>query len=252
MSPEKNALRVNDNAEDEDLFDFMELAGVLLHKAWILLASLVVGAAFAGLITAQLITPKYEAASMIYIYNKTTSITSLADLQIGSQLAVDFQIVATTREVVEKVIEDLNLHTTYEALLDQISITNPSGSHILKIQTTSTDPVQAANISNALSEELRGRIAAVMNTEEPSVVERAVVPTKPASPSVKKNALFGGVGCMALAALVIMVSYLTDDTIKTEQDIKRYLGINTLAAIPLERTRKNGDGSDNRRRQFSE
>lgn len=240
---------MNDGAEDEDLFNFFELASVLLHKAWLLVASLIVGAAAAGLITTQFITPKYEAASMIYIYNKTTSITSLADLQIGSQLAVDFQIVATTREVIEKVIEDLNLDMTYSALLEQVNISNPTGSHILKIVVTNEDPVRAAEISNALSSELRERIAAVMNTEEPSVVERAVVPQKPASPSLSRNVMIGAAGCAGLMAMIIIASYLMDDTIKTEQDIKRYLGLNTLAAIPAERGKKNGESSDNQRRK---
>ena len=33
--------------------------------------------------------------------------------------------------------------------------------------------------------------------------------------------------------------YLMDDTIKTEDDVKKYLQINTLASIPLEKTKKN-------------
>lgn len=248
MSTDRNNFRA-EAAEDEDLINFVELAGVVFHKLWLLILCFVVGVAAALLITTQFITPKYEATSMIYIYNKTTSITSLADLQIGSQLAVDFQIVAKTREVMEKVIEDLSLNTTYEELLGQISISNPTGSHILKIQTTSTDPAQAASISNALMDELRERIAAVMNTDEPSVVERAVMPTKPSSPNVGRYGLLGGAACAFLAAAVIVVSYLMDDTIKTEQDVKRYLGLNTLAAIPLERGLKGGETADTRKKR---
>lgn len=233
MSNETNRI---DMMEDDDIFDIVELGSVLLHKAWVLVICMLIGAVAAGFITTSLITPQYESASMIYIYNKTTSLTSLTDLQIGSQLAVDFQIVASTREVINKVIEDLGLETTYEDLLQHLEITNPTGSHILKIKATSSDPIQAANISNAVAEELRERIADVMNTDEPSVVERAVVPTKPSSPSLKKNIAIGGVAAAALAAVIIIAAYLMDDTIKTDQDVRKYLHLNTLAAIPQERS----------------
>lgn len=222
----------------EDYIDLLDLAGALLHRWWMILLGLIIGAVAVGTITVTLIAPKYQATSMIYISNKTTSITSLADLQIGSQLAVDFQIVATTREVVESVIDQLGLNMTYEQLKKSVEITNPSGSHILKIQATSTDPVIAASISNTLADELRTRIATVMNTEEPSMVERAVVPTMKSSPSTTKNVMLGGFGGALLVCAVLVVAYLMDDTIKTDDDVRKYLNLNTLAAIPKEREGK--------------
>ena len=36
---------------------------------------------------------------------------------------------------------------------------------------------------------------------------------------------------------VIMVLYMMRDTIQTEEDVRKYLGLNTLAAIPKEKRR---------------
>ena len=44
----------------------------------------------------------------------------------------------------------------------------------------------------------------------------------------------GGLLFFAIAAGVILVRHFTDDTIKDEEDVTKYLGLNTLAAIPLE------------------
>lgn len=217
--------------DTEDTIDLLELAQVLLRKAWALILALVIGASVAGIGTKLFITPQYQATSMIYVYSKSTSITSLTDLQIGSQLAVDFQIVATTREVIESVISELNLTATYAELLDTVEISNPSGSHILEIEVTNPDPVLAANISNALADELRARIASVMNTDEPSMVSRATVPTKPASPSVKKNAAIGGMLLFVLVAGIFVVAYLLDDTIKNEEDVRKYLNLTVLGEV---------------------
>lgn len=226
-------------AAEEDTIDLLELAQVLLRKAWALILALVIGAAAAGIFTKMFITPQYQASSMIYIYSKSTSITSLTDLQIGSQLAVDFQIVGTSREVMDSVIAKLGLNTNYKGLLRTVSVTSPTGSHILKIDVTNPDPVLAANISNAIADELRARIAAVMNTDEPSTLSRAYVPEYPVSPSMTKNMALGGLALAFLMAAIFVIAYLMDDTIKTEEDVKKYLGVNVLAEIVAERSVKN-------------
>ena len=222
-------------AAEEDTIDLMELAGVLLRKAWALALAFVIGATAAGVITKLFITPQYEATSMIYIYTKSTSITSITDLQIGSQLAVDFQIVGTSREVMDSVIARLGLDTDYKKLLKSVEISSPSGSHILKIVATNPDPQLAADISNAIADELRARIAAVMNTDEPSTLSRAYVPEYPVSPSMVKNVALGGIGLTFLLAAIFVVAFLLDDTIKNEEDVKKYLGLNVLAEIVVER-----------------
>ncbi len=227
------------SADEEESIDLLELAQVLLRKAWALALALVIGAVVAGIFTKLFITPQYEASSMIYISSKSTSITSLADLQIGSQLAVDFQLVGTSREVMDSVIAKLGLDTDYKELLETVQITNPSGSHILKINVTNPDPQLAANICNTIADELRARIASVMNTDEPSTLSRAYVPEHPISPSLAKNVALGGLGLMFLLAAVFTVAFLMDDTVKSEEDVKKYLGVNVLAEIVAERTQKN-------------
>ena len=222
-------------AAEEDTIDLMELVGVLLRKAWALALAFVIGATAAGVFTKLFITPQYEATSMIYIYTKSTSITSITDLQIGSQLAVDFQIVGTSREVMDSVIARLGLDPDYKKLLNTVEISSPSGSHILKIVATNPDPQLAADISNAIADELRARIAAVMNTDEPSTLSRAYVPEYPVSPSMVKNVALGGIGLTFLLAAIFVVAFLLDDTIKNEEDVKKYLGLNVLAEIVVER-----------------
>lgn len=225
------------NGQD-DVVDLMALVQLLASKLWVLILCLVIGASAAGIGTSLFITPQYQSSSMIYIYSKSTSITSIADLQLGSQLAVDFTIVATTREVMENVIEAQNLNMNYNQLLGCVSISNPQSSHILVITVTLPDPDMAAKIANGIAQELRSRIADVMNTDEPSVVERATVPTKPSSPNVVTNALVGGIGLAFVVAVGYVVVFLLDDTIKTDEDVKRYLNLNVLAEIPSERSLK--------------
>ena len=230
----------NKTTQEEMEIDLGEVLFVLLRKILWLLAGLAAGAVLAFGITKVLITPQYTASSMIYIFTKTTSITSLADLQVGSQLTVDFQTLGTSRPVVEKVIRELNLDATYEELLQTITITNPSNSRILKISVENPDPQLAADISNAMAESLSNRVAEVLNTDKPSTVEQAVVPQNPSSPSTTRNVAVGGLLGLVLVASFVLLQHFMDDTIKSEEDVRKYLELNTLASVPLEHSAGKG------------
>lgn len=225
-----------EQSPDYTEINLQEVFWVLLHKIWLLFVCCAVGAAAAFSVTKLLIKPKYTASSMIYIFTKTTSITSLTDLQIGSQLTVDFQTLGTSRPVVERVISNLNLDTTYEDLLKTIEIENPTNTRILKINAENQDPQLAAEISNAMAESLSDRVAEVMSTSKPSTVEQATVPTKPSSPNTAQNTIIGGLLGLLIAAAVILIRYFMNDMIQTEEDVTKYLGLNVLAAIPMEHT----------------
>ncbi|MBR5931107.1 MAG: polysaccharide export protein [Lachnospiraceae bacterium] len=213
--------------------DLLELLRVIWKNIWLVLIAIAAGAVLAFLVTKLFITPKYQATSTIYILSKSTSITSLADLQIGSQLAGDFAIIATTREVLENVIEDEHLNESYDQLKREIKVSSPSNTHMLRITVTDTDPEMAARISNTLADELRDKIAEIMNTERPSTVEAAVVPAHPISPNVKKNTVLGAFALAVLVILFIVIRHLSDDTIKDDEDVRKYLELDTLAQFPL-------------------
>ena len=221
--------------DDEMEIDLLELFQVLLQKAWAIILCMVIGSGLALGGTKMLLTPKYSASSQIYILTKTTSVTSLADIQMGAQLTVDFEVLAKSRPVVEEVIDELNLDYTYEELVGMITTLNPSDTRILKMTVENEDPNLAKEIANAMAEVTAERVAYIMNTDKPKIVEEAVTPEKPSSPSTVKNTALGGILGAVLAMGIIVIIYLMNDTIQTEEDVRKYLDLNTLAALPLEK-----------------
>ena len=72
-----------------------------------------------------------------------------------------------------------------------------------------------------------------MEVIPPKIIEVGKIATERTSPSVMKNSVIGFLlGFLACAAIVVVYAVM-DDTIKTEEDIEKYLGINTLAQLPL-------------------
>ena len=222
-----------------DEIDLMEVFYLFWGHAWQIILCLILGAAATFGVTRFLITPLYEATSSIYIVSASNnSVVNLTDLQIGAQLTADYQELMLSRPLLEDVIENLELTNaegepmTTRALEDMIAITNATDTRILAITVTSPDPQQAAEIANELVEQACIYLPQIMETDEPNLVEEAIVPTQKASPSTARNVVLGGMLGAILCCGVLLVRYLMNDTFMTPDDIQRYFGVQPLATIP--------------------
>ena len=228
--------RIKDTEMGE--IDLLEVANVIWQKIWAVIMCFVIGAVLFGGYTKMMVTPQYTATSMIYILGRTTSISSIDELQLSSALTADFTIMAKSRAVINGVIKEMDLNMTYDQLKNSVNITNPSDSHILQIEVTNPEPKLAKDISNTMANVVAENIASVMATDKPSIAEKAVTPGAPSSPNLMKNIAMGGLVGAALAVGLIVLGYVMDDTIKTEEDVRKYLQINTLASVSLEKKRR--------------
>lgn len=226
------------NRQDEIEIDLLEIFFLLKKRLWILLLTGIIFAAGTGLFTKYLVQPLYSSTAKLYILTSSTSITSLADIQVGSSLTKDYIQLVQSRPVVEQVIENLKLNKTYEGLLEQMTFTNPSDTRILVITAEDPNPVLAKDIVDQFVEVSKVSISSIMKTDEPSIVEYGYVGEKPVSPNVLKNVVIGAALGVFLAAAVVLVIFMMDDTVKSSEDIEKYLGLNTLTAIPMREEEK--------------
>ncbi len=231
-----NEINVQDNSEDE--IDLLELLMALKQRWLIILAAMVIFGGIAGLGSKLLLTPQYTSQTMVYILSKETTLTSLADLQIGSQLTKDYSVVVISRPVIEDVIKDLKLDMTYEELRDSIRINNPSDTRILTISATNPDPVLAKNIADTVAEVSSHYIGDIMEMVPPKIIEHAIVAEKKTSPSNGKNALLGALLGAVLVCGITVVETILNDTVLTEEDVTKYLGLSVLASIPVREDQK--------------
>ena len=218
--------------DDEIEIDLLELFYALRHRWWAILLALVIGAGAAGVYTKKLIAPHYQSTSMVYVLSKETTLASLADLQIGSQLTKDYSVIIKSRPVLQEVIDKQNLDLTTDELGEMITIDNPKDTRILSITVEDIEPMRAKAIVDEVTKSASNYIGDIMEMVPPKVIEDGVVAVKPRSPSVKKNAAVGGLGLAVLVCGLICLKTVLDDTIKSEEDIEKYLGLSVLAVIP--------------------
>lgn len=221
---------------DEIEIDLKELFAVLLGRIWIIIAVGLVAAILSFVFSRFVLEPEYKSTTKIYILNKQDSSSSItySDLQSGTQLTKDYMTLVISRPVVEQVISEMNLDMKYNDMVQIISVTNPQDTRILSITVTYKDPAIAKTIADSIRNAAAIHITEVMNIEQVNVVEEANTPEEPSSPSALRNTVLGGIAGIIIASGIITGIYLLNDTIKSPEDVERYLGISTLSSIPLQ------------------
>ncbi|MCI9065495.1 MAG: protein-tyrosine kinase [Lachnospiraceae bacterium] len=240
-----------ENHRDNNIveIDLLEIISILLNRFWVIFGAALLAAAAGFMISKFVLTPTFESTTKIYILNKSENTTvTYSDVQMGTQLTKDYAELINSRYVLETVIGQLSLpEMEYKDLLKKVSVHTPTDTRIVSITVTDYDPQQAQNIANCIREVAGEHIQNVMDIEAVNVVEEANLPTVKAGPSVVKWTAVGGILGVFLVCAVILIHYLLDDSIKSSEDVEKYLGLSTLALIPITQS-VNDDKQRNKRK----
>lgn len=215
--------------------DLGEIVLLLFNKLWlILLTGVTVGLIFAT-ISQFLITPTYESTTKIYVLNKAdSSYLTTSDMSVSSSLIQDYTEIVKSRTVTESVISQLDLDLTYEEFLGKIQVRAESAdTRILAITVADEDPYVASIIANTVREVASNHISDVMDTVSIKVVDQANIPDKKAGPNIVLNGILGAGLGIALSLIIILIVSVLNDTIQTQEDVEKYLGLSVLGTIPM-------------------
>lgn len=223
----------NRRYEEEIVIDLKELIYTLLDK-WIIIFISAFFCALIGMCSAMFMMPeKFDSKTSIYIYNQQDDGMTYSDLQTGSTLTKDYEVLIKGRTVLESVIEKLDLDLSYSDLYGMVSVSVPDSTRIVEITVETTDPYLSREIADEVRETASANIAEVMGIDAVNVVEKANLPEKKSGPSIKKYTVLGGMAGGVLVCGIIVILFLFNDTIRTQDDVERYLGLSTLGIIPV-------------------
>ncbi|CCY34285.1 capsular polysaccharide biosynthesis protein [Ruminococcus sp. CAG:60] len=238
------------NNNDEIEIDLGEVFHLVISKLGVIILSGILLGVLSIIGTMLFITPKYESTTKIMVLNKQDNNTlTSADMQTSTQLTKDYAELIQSRTVLEGVIAQLNLDMTYKEMLQKVSVETSSDSRIVSISVTDEDPYTASEIANAVRDMAAEHIQSVMDIEAVNVVDTANIPNEKASPSLAKNGVIGGLLGVIIAMAAVIIIYLTNDTIKVEEDVERYLGLSVLGSIPFSEKESRSKKKKSRKRR---
>ncbi|MFR1113629.1 MAG: YveK family protein [Blautia sp.] len=220
-----------ENFNEEVEIDLIDLLLYIKRKVWLILLGLLIGVLLSGLYTFKIVDPMYSASSMIYMRGAGNSITSIQDLQIGAELTNDYEVIFTSRPILQEVIDELKLDMSYKELQSRVELSNPTDTRILKVELKDKDPKKASEIVNTLVQVSMDSVKEI-DAKEPYLIEEAVEDNSPVSPSIPKNLALGALAGVALVGAILVIRYVANDRVCGEEDVTKALGIPVFCMIP--------------------
>lgn len=210
----------------------------ILRRHWrIIVASTLV--AIALMAVWDFFQPKvYQASSSGFVTTGKSS--NLSEASFGDQLAksraTSYVDVASSRAVAERVIDDLNLDTTPAALINQITVTQPTDTVLLRISANASSPEQAQQIANSWVKALSAQVAQLEGSGSGGLridtLEPAQLPSTPISPNTKLDLTIAGiVGLLAGVGLAMLRSQL-DGRLRDPNKVREQFGVPVLGSVP--------------------
>ncbi len=240
---------MNEN-NGETVIDLVELLGAFVKKIWLVVSLTVVGAILAFAYTLLMVTPLYKSSALLYVNNSDISLGSAsfsisnADLTAAKSLVATYSVILKSRTVINEVIELSGVDYTYDQMLEMVDAKAVDNTEVFSITVTSPNPKEAELLANLYAEVLPNKISEIVNGTDAKIVDYAVIAAKRSSPSYTKNTALGAVVGFVLAAAIVIIGYLRDDVIHSEDYItKTYPNVPLLTVVPdLISTRSNGYG----------
>lgn len=221
------------NLQAEEEIDLLELGYVLLDKIHYIVLCFLAGAVLFNAFAFFMIQPTYQSTAKMYIVSASNdSVVDLTDLNIGTSLTSDYEQLMLSDPVLEQVIDELKLEMEPKDLAEMITLENPADTRILNVTATSTDPKEARDIANKLTEVSVEYLPKTMSTNPPNIAQSAKIADSKAAPSYSKFTIMGAMLGAILCCAYLIVMHLLDDTIHSAEDMEKYFGIVPLTTIP--------------------
>jgi capsular polysaccharide biosynthesis protein len=215
--------------------DFRQIWNGIRKRWW--LALLVMLAAGASAYLQQDLQPDVYQAQTSLAAKAVPPDNGLVEA-IKKQMSTYAQEMGSRRLWQEVVDNNLMRTVDLDALPGQIKIQPRPDQQLLVMTVDSRDPMQAALLAEAISEEFIDRQNADNETLPGGnrvvwvVAQPAEIPARPYQP---RPLLYGGAGALfglILGLLLIVIIELLDTSLKTPAEVQQYTGLNTLGIIP--------------------
>lgn len=217
--------------EEIDLRDILDI----LKKRWQMIALITLVAAIISAIASFFILqPIYESTSTILVGRDQSNYSSdiNADVTLSQKLVNTYGEIIKTNAILDPVIDNLDLELTAHELSEKITVSPVGDTELIEIKVQDQDPIKASDISNEISTVFSREIEDIMKVDNVSIIEEAIPPENPIKPSKMLNIAIAAVLGMMVSVFVIFLREYLDNTVKTQEDVAKYLDLPVLASIP--------------------
>lgn len=209
------------------------LTALLSNLIIIIVVTLIFGIV-GGYINYYVIHPKYTAYSTFYVLDTKSqqkeedSSTTYSDLRISDLLVADYNVLATSKRVKDKVASNIGIPSLAGY---KINISSSDNTRVMRMAVVGEDREMTARIANEMVSVFKETVIDIMNVENVNVVDYAEVPRTASSPAKLKNTIFCLAVGFAISSGVVILFELLDNTVKSPEEVEELFELPILANI---------------------
>ncbi len=219
----------------EETISLKEFFQTLKKRIALIISITLIAMIVSGIVSYFVITPEYKSSTQILVNQAKDDETlyNYNEVQTNIQLVNTYSVILKSAAILNEVKTNLSLNISVSELNEKISVENAQNSQIMTVSVTDSNPTIALEIANQTAKVFEKEIKKLMSVDNVSVLPLADDQEKqaPISPNPPLNiAIAAVVGLIIGIGLAFLLDYL-DNTVKTEQDIEKLLGLPVLGAI---------------------
>lgn len=220
--------------------DLKELFNIFWNKKLYILLIVAIFIVIGIIYTYVFVTPDYESTTTIILAKSTTTETgtesgtiTTTDLTLNKNLVSTYSELIKSKTILREVINNLNINKQEEQLKSSITVSAVEDTDLIKIRVTDSDPEIAKRVAEEIADVFIEKVAnGVYNINNVQVWDEAEVATSPYNINhIKDIIIFMFVG-LIIAAAYVLIANMLDTTIKSAEDVEKYIGLPVLASIP--------------------
>lgn len=217
--------------------DLKELIRVFWEKKTTIILLMAIFMVLGFIYSSFLVVPKYTSSTKLVLAQSnsgsdTSSITT-TDITLNSKLISTYAGILESSKVVRQVISNLGIEDSEESIKNNVSVTSETGTDIIKITVSNTEPKKAADIANEMAVVFTEEVKRLYGMDNVKTLDSAEVSDEPSNIHLSKTMIiFGAIGFIIASACIFIV-YMLDNSVKTSEDVERATQIPVLASIPV-------------------
>lgn len=218
----------------EEEIDLRELGQILWKHKLLLIVIPLIAVITSGILSFFVLPPVYEASATLLVNKGGQKLIrdDYTSLLAAKELVKTYNEIVKSRTVAEKVAQNLGGELKPEEIQEMLKVSLLKDTIMLTISAEDTNQERVAHLVNTVAYVFADQIKDMMAVDNVKVVDPAVRPEKPIKPKKALNMAMALVlGLMIAAGLIFLLEFL-DDSLKTPEDVEKYLEIPVLGIIP--------------------
>lgn len=226
--------RSKDNQKRE--INIIPILMELLKKVWIIaLVGIVCGAAF-FLYAKIFVKPTYMCGFTAYVNNQQNQnnkdILTNSDLAASQHLTKTYNYIVKSNSVLEAALKEADSDLSTGALRKMIVTEIQEETEIISVYVVSQSPQEAYKLASALAAVTPTHMANIIEGSSMKIVDYPEYTEQRFKPNYFQYGMVGFlIGCV-IAAVIILILYIKDDTVKDESELSDYFSLPILGIIP--------------------